>query len=48
MKENEGTVEFTVGWCQSIFKRLDFVRRKPTTAKPLIASGLIKEIRFSF
>ena len=48
LKENFGTVEFTVGWCQSIFKRLNFVRRKSTTAKPLIAPGLIKEIGFSF
>ena len=48
MKENGGTVEFTVGWCQSIFKRLNFVRRKSTKAKPLIAPGLIKEIGFSF
>ena len=48
LKENGGTVKFTVGWCQSIFKRLNFVRKKSTTAKPLIASGLIKEIGFSF
>ena len=46
MKENGGTVEFTVGWC--IFKRLNFVSRKSMTAKPLIAPGLIKEIGFSF
>ena len=48
LKENGGTVKFTVGWCQIIFKRLNFVRKKSTTAKPLIASGLIKEIGFSF
>ena len=48
LKENRVTVEFTVGWCQSIFKRLNFVRRKSATAKPLIAPGLIKEIGFSF
>ena len=48
LKENGYTVEFTVGWCQSIFKRLNFVRRKSTTAKPLIAPSLIKELGFSF
>ena len=42
------SVEFTVGLCQSIFKRLNFFRRNSTTAKPLIAPGLIKEIGFSF
>ena len=48
LKENRGTVEFTVGWCQGIFKRLNLVRRKSTTAKPLIAPGLVKEIGFYF
>ena len=48
LKENGGTVELIVGWCQSIFKRLNFVRRKSATAKPMITPGLIKEIGFSF
>ena len=48
LKKNGGTAEFAVGWCQSIFKRLNFTRRKSATAKPLIAPGLIKEIGFSF
>ena len=48
LKENGDTVKFTVGWYQSIFKRLNFVRRKSTTVKPLIAPGLIKGIGFSF
>ena len=48
LKKNGGTGEFAVGWCQSIFKRLNFTRRKSATAKPLIAPGLIKEIGFSF
>lgn len=48
LKENGGHVEFTIGWCQSIYKRLNFVRRKATTAKPLIAPGLIDEMGFSF
>ena len=37
LKENGGTVKFTVGWCKGIFKRLN-----------LIAPGLIKEIGFYF
>ena len=48
LKEDRGTTEFIVGRCQSIFKRLNIFRRKSTTAKPLIAPGLIKEIGFSF
>ena len=48
LNEYGGTAEFSVGWCQSIFKRLNFVRRKATTAKPEIAPGLIDEIGFSF
>ena len=49
LKENGGTVvEVTVGWCQSIFKGLNFVRKNSTTAKPLTVAGLIKEIGFSF
>ena len=31
-----------------VFKRLNFVRRKSTTAKPFIAPALIKKIGFSF
>ena len=48
LKENGCTVEFTVGWCQNIFKRLNFVRRNSAIARPFITSGLIKEIGFSF
>lgn len=48
LKEYGGSIEFSVGWCQSIFKRLNFVRRKATTAKPKIAPGLIDEVGFSF
>ena len=48
LKENRVTVEFTVGWCQSIFKRLNSVRTKSTTANTLITPGLVKEIGFSF
>ena len=48
LKENRDTVEFTVRWCQSIFKRLNSVRTKSTTANTLITPGLVKEIGFSF
>ena len=34
--------------CESISKRLGYVKRKATTAKPLIAPGLIKEIGLTF
>ena len=42
LKENRVTVELTVGWCQSIFKRLNSVRTKSMTANPLITPGLVK------
>ena len=47
LKENDGT---TIGikWCKSISKRLGYVKRKATTAKSLIAPGLIKEIGLTF
>ncbi|XP_057298142.1 uncharacterized protein LOC130629062 [Hydractinia symbiolongicarpus] len=47
LKENGSSVKFTIKGCQSIFKRLNAVRRKSTSLKPLKAPGLI-EIRFSF
>ena len=46
--ENGGSLEFGIKWCESIAKRLDFVKRKATTAKPLLAPGLIKEVGLSF
>ena len=52
-KEQGGTIELTIGWCmdgwcQSIFKRLNFVRRKATTAQPEISPGLIKKMGLTF
>ena len=44
LKENGGTIE----WCESITKRIGFVKRKATTAKPIIAPGLISEIGHTF
>ena len=48
LKENGGTIELGRKWCESIFKRLNFVRRKCTTAKPIIAPGLVPEIGLTF
>ena len=44
LKENGGTIE----WCESITKRIGFVKRKATTAKPIIAPGLISVIGHTF
>ena len=48
LKENGGTVELIVGWCQSIFKRLNFVRRKSMTVKTLDSSWFDKRNWISF
>ena len=44
LKENDGSIELGKKWCESISKRLGYVIRKATTAKPIIAPGLVKEI----
>ena len=48
LKENSGTIKLGIKWCESILKRLRYVKRKATTAKSLIAPGLIKEIGLTF
>ena len=48
LKENGGTITLGIKWCKSISKRLDNVKNKATTAKPLIVPGLIKEIGLTF
>jgi len=48
LKENGGSIELGTKWCESISKRLGYVRRKATTSKPIIAPGLIKEIGLTF
>ena len=42
LKENGGTITLGIKWCESISKRLGYIKRKATTAKPLIAPGFIK------
>ena len=48
LKENGGTITLRIKWCESISKRLRYVKRKATTAKALIVPGLIKEIGLTF
>ena len=48
LKENGGTITLEIKWCESISKRLGYVKTKATAAKPLIAPGLIKEIVLTF
>ena len=48
LKENGGTIELGNKWCESITKQIGFVKRKATTAKPIIAPGLIFEIGHTF
>ena len=48
MKKYVGTTELGQKWWESVFKRLNFLVRKSTTAKPIIAPGLILEIGLTF
>ena len=48
LKENGGIVELGNKCCESITKRIGFAKRKARTAKPIIAPGLISEIRHTF
>ena len=48
LKENGGILEFHQTWCQSIFRRLGFSKRRATTAKQPVSPGFLKEIRFTF
>ena len=48
LKENGGTIELENKWCKSIIKQIGFVKHKCTTAKPVIAPGLISEIEHIF
>ena len=47
-KENGGSIELGKKWCESISKRLGYVKMKATTAKPIIVPGLAKEIGLTF
>ena len=48
LKENGGSIELGKKCCDSISKRLGYVKRKATTAKPIIGPGLAKEIGLTF
>lgn len=48
LKENGGSIVFTMTWAQSLFKRIGYVKRKATTAKVPISPGFVKEIGFTF
>ena len=48
LKENGGKLEFHYTWCQSIFRRLGFSKRRATTAKQPVSPGFLREIGFTF
>ena len=48
LKDNGGTIKLRKKWCKLISKRLCYVKRKVTTAKPVIAPGIILEIGLTF
>ena len=48
LKENGRTIELGNKWDESITNWIGFAKRKATTAKSIIAPGLISEIRHTF
>ena len=48
LKEYGGTITFSWKWCESVFRRMKWTKRKCTTEKAVIAPGLIREIGFTF
>ena len=48
LKENGGNLELNYTWCQLIFRRLGYTKRKATTAKQPISPGILREIGFTF
>lgn len=48
LKENGGQINLDFSWCQSIFRRIGFTKRRATTAKQPVSPGFLKEMGFSF
>ena len=48
LKENGGTIELGRKECESIFKQLNFVKRKSTPSKAISATGLLPEIGLTY
>ena len=48
LKENGGSLNLDFSWCQSIFRRIGFTKRRATTAKQPVSPGFLKDMGFSF
>ena len=48
LAENGGGISLGWRWCESIFRRMNWTKRKGTTTKPTIPFGLIKEVGLTF
>ena len=48
LKENSESLNLDLLWCQSIFWRIGFFKRRATTAKQPMSPGFLKEMGFSF
>ena len=48
VKENGGSLNLDISWCQSIFRKIGFTKRRATTAKQPVSPGLLKEMGFFF
>ena len=48
LKENGGNISLNFSWCQSIFRRIRFIKRRATTAKQPVSPRFLREMGFSF
>ena len=48
LKENGGNLNIDFSWCQSIFQRIGFTKRRATTATQPVSPDFLKEMGFSF
>ena len=48
LPEYGGTIRIGYKWCESVFKRMKWTKRKGTTSKPIIPPGLVKEVGLTF
>ena len=48
LKENCGRLNLDFLWCQSIFRRIGFTKRRAKTAKQPVSPGFLKEMGFFF
>ena len=48
VKENGGSLNLDFSWCQSIFRKIGFTKRRATAAKQPVSPDFLKEMGFFF